>query len=453
MSRVVPHIAVIGAGWAGCAAAVRAVQHGARVTLYETGRTAGGRARSISLPEAPDTALDNGQHILIGAYVETLALMRTAGVSPEALLLRLPLDLRTPDGRGLRLPERAASGQLAALEAIVRARGWSLAEKWALLRTTLQWKRYGFTCPDYQSVADLCQELGTAVMDGLITPLCVAAFNSAPHETSGTVFLRVLRDALFSSAGASDVLIARESLGAVLPEPALAWLQARGAHVLMGKRVQALQKTTEGWRLSYDHDGPSDAHDRVILACPVGEAARLVQEWAQQHESPPVSGMGAAQSWAQQARALRHAPIATVYAWCETSACAHLPPMQALACASTHEAQFVFHHANRQHRRADGSILSLLAFVASHCSNDRAALEHAIGQQAREQLKLPTLQIIQTVIEKRATFVCTPLATRPAARIAPGLLACGDYVQGPYPATLEGAVRSGLAAADACFAS
>ena len=453
MSRVVPHIAVIGAGWAGCAAAVRAVQHGARVTLYEAGRTAGGRARSISLPEAPDTALDNGQHILIGAYVETLALMRTVGVSPKALLLRLPLDLRTPDGRGLRLPGRAASGQLAALEAIVRARGWSLAEKWALLRTTMRWKRNGFTCPDRHSVADLCQGLGATVMNGLITPLCVAAFNSAPHETSGAVFLRVLRDALFSAVDASDVLIARESLGAVLPEPTLAWLQARGAHVLMGKRVQALQKTTHGWQLPCDHDGPSDAHDRVILACPAGEAARLVQEWAQQHESPPDSEMGAAQSWFQQARALRHAPIATVYAWCETSACAHLPPMQALACASTNEAQFVFHHVNRQHTRADGSTQSLLAFVASHCSSDRPALEHAIGRQAREQLELPTLQIIQTVMEKRATFVCAPLAARPAAHIAPGLLACGDYVQGPYPATLEGAVRSGLAAADACFSS
>ena len=87
MSRAVPHIAVVGAGWAGCAAAVRAMQRGARVTLYEAGRTAGGRARSISLPETPDTALDNGQHILIGAYVETLALMRTVGVSPDCCVL------------------------------------------------------------------------------------------------------------------------------------------------------------------------------------------------------------------------------------------------------------------------------------------------------------------------------------------------------------------------------
>lgn len=451
MSRAVPHIAVVGAGWAGCAAAVRAMQRGARVTLYEAGRTAGGRARSISLPETPDTALDNGQHILIGAYVETLALMRTVGVSPEALLLRLPLDLRTPDGRGLHLPTTTTSGQLAALQAIVRARGWSLAEKWSLLRTTAQWKHRRFTCPDHQSVADLCQNLGAAVMNGLIEPLCVAAFNSAPHETSGAVFLRVLRDALFSVKGASDVLIARESLGKVLPEPTLDWLKAHGARVLMGKRVHTLEKSMQGWRLQLGHEWSDDAYDRVILACQAGESARLVQEWAQQHESPPDSKMSAAQSWSQQAHALRHAPIATVYAWCQTSASAHLPPMQALTYTSANEAQFVFHHANRQRKLANGQTQSLLAFVASHCHDDRRALEHAVGVQAHKQLGLQSLQIIRTVMDKRATFVCTPLVSRPSVQITQGLLACGDYVQGPYPATLEGAVRSGLAAADACF--
>jgi len=56
---------------------------------------------------------------------------------------------------------------------------------------------------------------------------------------------------------------------------------------------------------------------------------------------------------------------------------------------------------------------------------------------------------VQTVVEKRATFACTPGLARPPATIAPGLLACGDYVAGPYPATLEGAVRSaGAALAD-----
>ena len=66
--------------------------------------------------------------------------------------------------------------------------------------------------------------------------------------------------------------------------------------------------------------------------------------------------------------------------------------------------------------------------------------------QAQEQLGL-ALQPLKTVVEKRATFACTPNLVRPDPHIVPGLIACGDYIDGPYPATLEGAVRSGITAA------
>ena len=77
----------------------------------------------------------------------------------------------------------------------------------------------------------------------------------------------------------------------------------------------------------------------------------------------------------------------------------------------------------------------------------RDELQAAVLEQARQQLGMGDLRAVQTVLEKRATFACTPGLQRPGAAIAPGLWACGDYVEGPYPATLEGAVRSGLAAA------
>lgn len=506
-----PHIAIIGAGWAGCAAAVRAVQMGAHVSLFEASRTPGGRARSVPCADADGGQIDNGQHILIGAYTQTLALMRTVGASPEELLLRLPLDLRTPNGHGLHL-RPAPSAQLAALRAILQAKGWAWGEKWRLLRTAMQWQRQGFTCPAQASVADLCQGLGPVVISSLIEPLCVAAFNSAPHETSGTVFLRVLQDALFSSPGAADALIARQPFGQLLPEPALAWLQARGAHIHLGQRVMALRPVRADavadsaavrWQLQCGQavDAHTDSHaetdcapnhsfDQVILACPAWEAARLIQGLLQNlpqslaqnlapqpdnsesnlapysHTAPgsqPTSiqhGQQYAQQhlphhlqqWAQKAAALQHVPIATVYAWCPSQACAHLPPMQALLCQSKSEAQFAFHHAQRQHSNAQGERQTLLSFVASHCSDDRQALERAITAQAQAQLGLPPLHIIRTTLEKRATFICSPALQRPPMQIASGLLACGDYVQGPYPATLEGAVRSGLQAAEVCCA-
>jgi hydroxysqualene dehydroxylase len=69
-------------------------------------------------------------------------------------------------------------------------------------------------------------------------------------------------------------------------------------------------------------------------------------------------------------------------------------------------------------------------------------LQNHVILQGKAQLNLPDLHPIQTIIEKRATFACTPGLQRPSNQIAPGLLVCGDYVAGPYPATLEGAVRS-----------
>ena len=89
----------------------------------------------------------------------------------------------------------------------------------------------------------------------------------------------------------------------------------------------------------------------------------------------------------------------------------------------------------------------MLAFVVSASEGDAASIEQLVIAQGKSQLGLHDLQPLKTIVEKRATFACTPGVQRPPMRIADGLLACGDYVDGPYPATLEGAVRSGLAAA------
>lgn len=148
-------LAVIGAGWAGLAAAVTATQAGHAVTVFEAARTLGGRARALSVTrtDGSTVVLDNGQHILIGAYSETLQLMQRVGVDLDAALLRLPLALVFPDGCGLRLPKLPL---LDALAGIVRARGWSWRDKLVLLRVASGWQRAGFACDPQRSVADAC---------------------------------------------------------------------------------------------------------------------------------------------------------------------------------------------------------------------------------------------------------------------------------------------------------
>jgi hypothetical protein len=114
--------------------------------------------------------------------------------------------------------------------------------------------------------------------------------------------------------------------------------------------------------------------------------------------------------------------------------------MLALRSTTAYPAQFVFDRG-----QLDGSH-GLLAFVVSAAQGDRATLEAQVLAQAKTQLGLSP-QAVKTVVEKRATFACTPGLQRPHAQVIPGLVACGDYVAGHYPATLEGAVRSGVSAA------
>ena len=433
-------LAVVGAGWAGLAAAVEAMDLGADVTLFEATRTPGGRARALpaTRPDGVPLRLDNGQHILIGAYRDTLGLMQRLGIEPGQVLLGTPLSLPYPDGGGLQTPTWAARwpAPLDAVAAILTASGWSWGERLALVRASLAWQRSGFVCPPSLTVGELCRALPARAMDELIEPLCVSALNLPAAQASAQVFLAVMRDALFGQGfgrwSASALLLPRDDLGALLPDAACRHL---GARVRLGTRVTALQDTESGWTLA--GDGWSEDFDRVIWATAASHAASTIG--AATGESASST---ARRDWAAQTRQLDFTAITTVYAWAPD---ARLPaPMLALRNSPDAPAQFAFDRG--QLRPDDPSAQGVLAFVVSASEGERDELQQRVLAQAGQQLGWPNLQAIQTVVEKRATFSCTPALKRPATAIAPGLWAAGDYIDGPYPATIEGAVRSGLAA-------
>ncbi|RYF34854.1 MAG: FAD-dependent oxidoreductase [Comamonadaceae bacterium] len=414
-------VAVIGAGWAGLACAVDATRAGHAVTLFEAARIPGGRARRIG---DSGLTLDNGQHILIGAYRATLQLMRDVGVDPGAVLLRMPLSLRFADGGGLALPRLPAP--IDQLVGIASARGWTTGDKLSLLRTAVRWRLGGFRCAPDATVASLCAGVTPRVMQELIEPLCVSALNTPVGHASGEVFLRVLHDALFSGSGGADLLLPRTGLGALLPDAAMDWLAQRGAMLRLATRVRAIALAAGAWVV----DG--ERFDRVVLATAPWDAARLVRG----------SGV-AAEAWCAATEALRFEAIATVYV---RGASPLAAPMVALRSDAAAPAQFAFDRAQL------GGPEGLLALVVSASDAPRDVLEEQVLAQAARQLHQQHLEVLQTVVEKRATFACTPALVRPGMRIAPGLLASGDYIDGPYPATLEGAVQSGLATAKALAA-
>ena len=416
------HTAVIGAGWAGCAAAIRAIDQGDQVTLFEASHHVGGRARALE--GAP--GFDNGQHILIGAYTATLQLMQRVGIDPSAVLVRAPLDLRDWLQRGFAMPARSDLSPARAAAWGIWQSPWRSSSRLRTLWRMAQWQWRGFQCEPHQTVTDLCQGLPTEVMQGLIDPLCISALNLPPSQASGAVFLRVLRDAVMSAPGSSDSLIPRVDLGALLPAPAIAYLRQRGAHIKLAHTVTAVQRNvvSNKWHINTQQSNLyPDAFERVVIATPAPVAARLVA--------------GIAPEWAETAAALQHTAIATVYARIEGG----LPrPMVATPSDNPDAAQFFFDRGVL----LGASQAGVVAGVVSHAVGSRESITDAVMAQLNAHLlaTAPRAQWLQTVIEKRACFACTPNVKRPSPKISEGLLACGDYVQGPYPSTLEGAVRS-----------
>jgi squalene-associated FAD-dependent desaturase len=421
-------IAIIGAGWAGMAAAVEATEAGHDVTVHEASRTIGGRARALpgNLPDGTPITLDNGQHILIGAYTDTMRLMRQVGVDPALTLLQRPMTLLFPDNDGVCFPDWPTP--LDALAGIVSARGWALADKGGLLRVATGWQLRGFTCAPALSVAQLCQRVSPRVMAELIEPLCVSALNTPADRASAQVFLRVLKDALFGVQGGSRLLLPKVDLSKLFPAAAARWLTQRGGQISLGSRVESVAQQGPQWRVQ------GESVDTVIVATSASASIHMLI-----NSAPAVTDAiaGKINDWCQITEALQFEAIATVYAWGAGASLSH--PMLTLRSNANQPAQFVFDRGQL------GGPPGLLAFVVSASTADQKTLQAQVLAQAHAQLGL-ALQALQTVVEKRATFACTPGQRRPTQAIAPGLIACGDYVEGPYPATLEGAVRSGIAA-------
>lgn len=427
-------IAIVGAGWAGLAAAITAAQKGHQVTLLEASKFWGGRARSIQTHSEDYPLLDNGQHILIGAYQKTLSMMQIVGINLEKAFWRKPLDLRYADGSGLSLPNKPFPLNL--LQGIAFNSSWSAVDKWQLLISAWQWQRMHFECAEHLTVADLCKKMTPPVWQDLIEPLCVSALNTPANEASGKVFLRIMKDALFGPVGSSDLLLPRLDLGQLFPNAAINWLEKKGASCHSGQRIESIldaginSSKAPRWQLG------NHKFDHLVIATPAWDAAHLLEKFNA--------------AWASTTRQLRYETIATVYV--QGPLDFKLPlPMLALRTTQGSPAQFAF---DRGQIYTKAGTPGLLAFVVSANKLSKEDVTHQVMGQlsalliqlGQDALRIEAFKVIQTVVEKRATFACIPNLKRPSARPCQGITVCGDYVEGPYPATLEGAIISGIQA-------
>jgi len=430
-------VAIVGAGWAGCAAAVDLARRGTSVTLFEAARVAGGRARRVDLD---GLSLDNGQHILLGAYHESLRLMRQVGLQPDSLLLRLPLQMRYGGGDdGMDLIAARLPAPLHLILGVLRARGLSFEDKLALARFATAARWMGWQLDIDCSVIELLArfEQTERVYQLMWRPLCIAALNTAPEKASAKVFLTVLRDSLGARRSASDMLLPRVDLSALFPDAAIVWLQKHGQSVHLGSRVRQLQQVGDVWHVVTDHN--TQAFDAIIVATSAPHAQTLLS---------PLDATFAG------TLAFDHAPITTCYLQYADSVRLSAP-MLALRDNPENNAwgQYVFDRGQLNNAQA-GLLAVVISDSGAAASIDQDVLEGHVVAQLSNALQMPELMAprwCKTITEKRATFVCAPDLKRPSnATPHPGLWLAGDYTESEYPATIESAVRSGLRAAAAC---
>jgi len=415
-------IAVIGAGWAGMAAAVTLAEQGIPVMVFEASRTLGGRARRVTL-EGVD--LDNGQHLLLGAYRETLRMMRKVGSDPERLLLRLPLELRFADGFHLRAPRLPYPANL--LAALLGTKSLRLAQSFGAMRFIVGLRMRNFRIVPDRSVTQLLDEWSQAetLRLHLWEPLCVSALNTPVTLASAQVFANVLRDGLANSGDASDLLIGLTDLSRLFPEPAADYVRSRGGSIFAGVPVRAVVREARGFRL--DH-GP-EHYAGLIVAC------------APQHTSPLLASFPELAATRALIERFEYEPIVTCYLRYAQGVSLPAPMLGFVGGV----VQWAFDRGG-----ADaGLVATVTSGSGAHEGLDREALASKIDSELRSALPgLPPLQSSQIIVEKRATFSCRPALERPGGVTSvPGLTLAGDYVAGPHPATLEAAVRSGVRAA------
>jgi len=397
-------VAIVGAGYAGMAAAVTLATRDVPVTVFESGPVPGGRARRVI---SQGNELDNGQHILVGAYTELFRLMRTVGVPADALL-RLPFEIRYAGEfrlRSLWLPP-----PLGLLFGLLVSRGTPFRERWGAVRFMAAMRKTAFRMNPDLSVKELLELnlQGGKIGHYLWRPLCVSALNTPPEQASANIFLAALRDSLGGESDASDLLLPRVDLSKLFPEPAVEFVNRNGGEVRLRSPIESISSLKESF-------------SSIIVAVGPHQLKSLLPDIPFEYT---------------------YQPIYTCYLQYPEQV--GLPfPMLGLADGLV---QWVFDRGTLLGEK--GRLACVISAQGDHQQMSMDEVAGRCQQELKMALGLPAPQWSRVIAEKRATITCSVGLKRPSIENS-GVLLAGDYTDPEYPPTLEAAVRSGVRAARA----
>ncbi len=428
-------VTIIGAGWAGLAAAIELSRHNVAVTVYESAKQIGGRARDV---ETGNTTLDNGQHLMIGAYNQLLALLKIIGTAEYDVFHRINmqiilLDLATGNTAfELNIPSWPAPFHL--LAGMLGCKPLSFTEKlktlWLFNKILKRKLVTDISVTDWLKRSNLPDRY----CEYLLKPLCLAALTTHPDQASARAFQTVLQQTFIGARTNTDLLIAKTTLSKLFPESAKLYIESHGGKILTSSKVNSIDPVKKTLTVNDN----SENYKHLILATPATITLQLLQA-----HSPFLQST-------HKLSQLQHEPICTVYLQYPAEIKLPLPMMGCIHASS----EWIF---DRQYCNQPGLMAVIISANGKHMhwSNDEL-----IAKITTELAQLfpawPAPLHTQVIRDKRAAFRCHTHVDdiRPTINTAvKSIKLCGDYIyiednlDAGLPATLEGAVRAGVKSA------
>ncbi len=439
-------VIIVGAGWSGLACAITLINAGYQITLLESAQNIGGRARTIENKNSK-LVLDNGQHIMLGAYHITREIFSILQLDEADILERSPLELNmfSPEKCSYHLQTTQLPAPLHLVYALLKLTCLSFCERLKSIVFCLKLYSYKYKLKKDLSVKQLLTQHNQSedLIKILWGPLCLATMNTPIQYASAQIFLNVLKDSFTKKTEDSNLLFFKKELSQVLCSPTIKYIKDHGSSIYCREKVTQIKvhhiiDKEHSYKFSIQTGNNNYQSQHLVLATPAYITDKLLKDSTAQIDLIPK----------QASLLYSYEPIYTIYIQYPE----HIQlPHRMVGFFSLSQNIISQWAVDRSLNGQDGLIAIIISGPGKHTQLPSSQLVHIIHKELKYIINsLPDFLEYKIIREKRATFSCHVdiEQQRPKNNTSmTGLYLAGDYTDTGYPSTLEGAVKSGVLAA------